>query len=279
MGLLENASVAYIDDIPRWHIDYEYFVQAHMLKKNKEGKLVMMYMDYTNEVPLPSRNLGLYAVNSFVFDLQVKEAAPRRSASARLARNPQPRYHGDDLIPEGPAFTSYAGFDQARPSQVYQPEYAGWEQPSPCHSESSLQRGSSRQWQHGNFDYYQQQPFGEISSGRQGGRMSFSARGYHDQPMGYHDQQMEYACLDNRLTVIEETQHNIQDTLHQQSQWQEEVGQRLTNIQQHQQQEDNNWHYLFDNLHIDPPFWSIDCSITQLGGGAPNYRGKFFILF
>jgi len=69
LGLLENASVAYIDDIPHWYIDYEYFVQAHMLKKNKDGKLVMMYMDYTTEIMLPERNLGLYAVDSFVFDL------------------------------------------------------------------------------------------------------------------------------------------------------------------------------------------------------------------
>jgi len=69
LGLLENASVAYIDDIPHWYIDYEYFVQAHMLKKNKDGKLVMMYTDYTTEIPLPDRNLGLYVVDSFVFDL------------------------------------------------------------------------------------------------------------------------------------------------------------------------------------------------------------------
>ena len=109
LGLLENASIVYIDDIHCWYIDYEYFVQAHMLKKNKDGKLVMMYMDYTTEIPLPDRNLGLYVVDSFVFDLQVKEAAPRKSASARLTRNPQPRYHGDDPIPEGPAFTSYEG--------------------------------------------------------------------------------------------------------------------------------------------------------------------------
>ena len=32
--------------------------------------------------------------------------------------------------------------------------------------------------------------------------MSFSARGYHDQPMGYHDQQMEHAYLDTRLMTI-----------------------------------------------------------------------------
>ena len=98
LGLLDNASVAYIDDIPHWFIDYKYFVQAHMLKKKMDGKLVMMYMDYTNKIPLPDQTLGLYAVQSFVFDLQVKEATPRRSTSARLTCNPQPRYHGDDLI-------------------------------------------------------------------------------------------------------------------------------------------------------------------------------------
>ena len=33
LGLLENASVAYIEDIDRWYMDYEYFVQDHILKK------------------------------------------------------------------------------------------------------------------------------------------------------------------------------------------------------------------------------------------------------
>ena len=39
LGLLENASVAYIDDIPRCLIHYEYFNQAHMLKRVKTGSL------------------------------------------------------------------------------------------------------------------------------------------------------------------------------------------------------------------------------------------------
>ena len=90
LGLLNSAYVAYIDDIPRWFIDYEYFLQAYMLKKKKDRKLVMIYMDYTNEIPLLDQNLDLYAVQSFIFDLQVKEAAPRWSASARLTRNLQP---------------------------------------------------------------------------------------------------------------------------------------------------------------------------------------------
>ena len=86
LGLLSNASIPYID-IDRWYIDYDYFCHAHMLKKRKNGQLVMMYLGYTNKILLPNRDLVLYAVNSFTFDLQVKEAAPHRSAFARLTHN------------------------------------------------------------------------------------------------------------------------------------------------------------------------------------------------
>jgi hypothetical protein len=70
------------------------------------------------------------------------------------------------------------------------------------HCEGSWQQGSSEQWHHGNFDNYQQQHYEEVSSGHQGGRMSFSAR-------GYHDQQMDHSCLDTRLTTREEAQHDF----------------------------------------------------------------------
>jgi hypothetical protein len=43
LGLLENASVTYINT-SYWIIDYGYFNHAHMLKKGKNGKIVMMYM-------------------------------------------------------------------------------------------------------------------------------------------------------------------------------------------------------------------------------------------
>ena len=115
LGLLEDASVTYID-VSRWLIDYGYFNHAHMLKKGGDRKLVIMYEDYTTEFPIPNRNLSLYAVDSLAFDLQRKEEAPRRSASARITRNPQPQYHGDDPILDGPVYSSYIGFDQAGPS-------------------------------------------------------------------------------------------------------------------------------------------------------------------
>ena len=70
---------------------------------------------------------------------------------------------------------------------MYQSVHAGWEQPAPQDSENSWQQGSSEQWQYGNLDYYQQQSYEKVSSSHQGERMSFSTRGYHDQPMGYHD--------------------------------------------------------------------------------------------
>ena len=51
LGLLENASVTYID-VPRWLINYDYFNHAHMLKKGRDRKLVIMYEDYRTEFPL-----------------------------------------------------------------------------------------------------------------------------------------------------------------------------------------------------------------------------------
>ena len=59
-----------------------------MLKKRNDGQFVMMYLRYTNEILLPNRDLGLYAVNSFTIDLQVKEVAPCKSASTRLTHDP-----------------------------------------------------------------------------------------------------------------------------------------------------------------------------------------------
>ena len=66
LGLLKNASLSFIDDIDHWYIDYEYFVKAHMLKKNNNGQLVMMYLGYTTEILLSDQNLSLYAVNSYL---------------------------------------------------------------------------------------------------------------------------------------------------------------------------------------------------------------------
>lgn len=83
MGLLDNATVVYITT-PQWIIDYVYFNKAHMLKKGKNGKTVMMYKDYTNEFELLDWNLGLYVVEYFVSNLQKKGAEPHRSTSARF---------------------------------------------------------------------------------------------------------------------------------------------------------------------------------------------------
>jgi hypothetical protein len=121
LGLLENASITYIDG-PRWIIDYNYCNKAHMLKKDKNKKIVMMYKDYTNEFPLPDRQLGLYAVDISVFNLQKKEG-PCRSASTRITRNPNPRYRGEDTALEGLAYTNYVGFDEAGPSLVHHPSH------------------------------------------------------------------------------------------------------------------------------------------------------------
>ena len=53
LGLLSITSISYIDT-NRWYLDYDYFFHAHMLKKRKKGQLIMMYLGYTNEIPLPN---------------------------------------------------------------------------------------------------------------------------------------------------------------------------------------------------------------------------------
>ena len=108
LGLLNNALVSYITEEPLY-IDFDYFCPAQLLKKREDGKIVMMYHGFSTEIPLPNRNLGLYVVDSFTFDLQAKETAPRRSASMRRTHAPWTRYYGADPTPEGPAYTGHAG--------------------------------------------------------------------------------------------------------------------------------------------------------------------------
>ena len=57
------------------------------------------------------------------------------------------------------------------------------------------------------FHSYQGQDHEATSSGYQGGRMSFSRRGFYDSQESFHR-------FDNRLATIEETNVAIQGTLH-----------------------------------------------------------------
>jgi hypothetical protein len=109
LGLLDNANITYITT-PRRVIDYSFFHQAHILKM-RNRKLVMMYKGYTNEIELPDRSLGLYVLENFVLELQKSGRGVGRSPSARMTRNQNPRYQGEDATPPESAFTSYFGFD------------------------------------------------------------------------------------------------------------------------------------------------------------------------
>jgi hypothetical protein len=121
------------------------------------------------------------------------------------------------------------------------------------HTEASWQQGSNARWEHKNFDYYQQQEYEEISSDIQGRRMS-STWGFHDHTPGFHgpymghhhhhhhhhqpppmghEQSVDLACIDTRLTTIEDSQQENRNTLHQQAQWQEHTTQTLADIRQH----------------------------------------------
>jgi hypothetical protein len=120
LGLLENANITFIDT-PRQILGYTFFNKAYMLKKEKNGNMVMMYKSYTNEYELPDRILSLYVVENFVFELQKLGPAVGKSTFARFTRNQNSRYQGEDTAPPKPAFTNYFGFVQAGPSQAHHP--------------------------------------------------------------------------------------------------------------------------------------------------------------
>jgi hypothetical protein len=82
----------------------------------------MIYKHYSNEYVLPRRDLGLYSVDKFVFEMQSGRQIVGRSPSARFTRNQQPQYQGADATSVGLAYTDFIGFEQAGPShQMTQP--------------------------------------------------------------------------------------------------------------------------------------------------------------
>jgi hypothetical protein len=117
LGLLDNANITYITT-PRRVIDYLFFHHAHILKM-RNGKIVLMYKGYTNEIEFPDRTLGLYVVENFVPKLPKPGRGVGRNPSSRMTRNQNPRYQGEDATPPEPTFTSYFGFGQSGPSHVH----------------------------------------------------------------------------------------------------------------------------------------------------------------
>jgi len=65
--MLENVILTNIP-VPRRITGYNFFKQAHILK-TKDNKIYMVYKNLDNEYELPNRELGLYKVESIVFDL------------------------------------------------------------------------------------------------------------------------------------------------------------------------------------------------------------------
>jgi hypothetical protein len=61
----------------------------------------MIYKGYTNEYPLPDRNLGPYSLESFFLPLQKEGLILGRSPSAHITRNQQPHYRGADAASAG----------------------------------------------------------------------------------------------------------------------------------------------------------------------------------
>jgi hypothetical protein len=113
----------------------------------RNRKIVIMYKGYTNKIELPDQSLDMYVVKNFVLELQKLGQEVGRSPSARMIRNQNPRYQGEDATPPKPAFISYFGFDQLGPSHSH---HQAWEDHTPYESEIS----AGACWGPGNFDHY-----------------------------------------------------------------------------------------------------------------------------
>jgi hypothetical protein len=64
-------------------------------------------------IRLPNLELSLYSVRTLLIDFQASPVnlwAPQRAASARMAYQPEPQWHGADPGPERSAHTSYTGW-------------------------------------------------------------------------------------------------------------------------------------------------------------------------
>ena len=102
-----------------------------------------------------------------------------------------------------------------------QKQYTVWSQPTPDHSKGSWQEAPSEQWQarnpqhyysSGRFSSQDQEATSDGHHSSQGGRISYSGCGYHDEQMTLHR-------INNKLETIEERTAVMQGTLHNHTQW------------------------------------------------------------
>jgi len=267
LGMLENVILTYIP-VPRRIIGYNFFKQAHILK-TKDNKIYMVYKNFDNEYDLPNRELGLYTVESFVFDLQTGRVSVGRSPSAHFAGTQRPSYHGADCTRQGPTYTAIIGFDQPQPSyQTTQPctHHSAWEgYTSYQEGESSSRRG---QWEQGNtyFSHETEYERGRASFSTHprtdfstGGPFAFHAppEDDHYQPPEQHRRPSSYGgappfdLFGQQLTSLGEGQQRIQTT-HTVA-WQHQMDNRVNTLQQSHDQGQEALALLFQSLGLEYP--------------------------
>jgi hypothetical protein len=114
--------------------------------KQKGNRIFVTYKGFVNEYELSNRPLGLYAVETFLLDLQRPTKRVGRSLSTRITRNIVPRYTGEGGAPPAPAFTQYQGFDQPGLSE---PRHRAWEDQTSYDPPTPEEN-----WGQGNFSNY-----------------------------------------------------------------------------------------------------------------------------
>jgi hypothetical protein len=116
LGLLDSVVIAYINT-PRRIIDYSFFSQAHILRKKQKNNHDVQRVYKVDK--FPDQTLVLYSMKNFALNLQKLGQAVGRSLSARITRNPNPRYKGEDATLPELAFTSYFDFNRLGPPHAH----------------------------------------------------------------------------------------------------------------------------------------------------------------
>lgn len=113
LGLLGDNTTIIEINTPREILGYDHFRQGRWIKREREQ---YYYLFGGDAIPLPNPGLGVYAVQSFLLNMQAQPIYHHPSTSTRASTS---HYAGADHIPEGAAYQSYEGFVPQQPRRAY----------------------------------------------------------------------------------------------------------------------------------------------------------------
>ncbi|WVZ97251.1 hypothetical protein U9M48_042801, partial [Paspalum notatum var. saurae] len=86
LGMLANATVSFIPNDPTRVVKESHFIHAHFLRKDTNGKYIMIFRGSDFELPLPAPQYKLYSVRTLTMQLESKPEPGRNSISRVMTR-------------------------------------------------------------------------------------------------------------------------------------------------------------------------------------------------